>query len=128
MNLLLDTHLLLWGAFDQKRVPSEARGLILDQANTPWFSVASLWEVAIKRALNRPDFRTEAAMLRAGLLANGYAELPVEGRHVMSLAGLPALHGDPFDRMLLAQALSEGLVLLTTDRRLEAYGGPVRLV
>jgi PIN domain nuclease of toxin-antitoxin system len=128
VNLLLDTHLLLWGAFEQKRVPSEARELILDAANSLWFSDASLWEVAIKKALSRPEFRAEASVLRAGLLANGYVELAVEGRHVLSLATLPLLHGDPFDRMLVAQAMAEGMVLLTSDRAVAAYGGSVRLV
>ena len=128
MNLLLDTHLLLWAASGDEPMPAAAGRAINDPDNVLWFSVASLWEVAIKRALNRPDFRTEASVLRAGLLANGYAELPVEGRHVLSLAMLPALHGDPFDRMLLAQAIADGHVLVTADRRLAAYGGPVRPV
>lgn len=127
MNLLLDTHLLLWAASGEP-MPPEADQAINDPDNVLWFSVVSLWEVAIKRALDRPDFRTEASVLRSGLLANGYAELPVEGRHVLALAILPALHGDPFDRMLLAQARSDGLVLLTTDRRLADYGEPVRRV
>ena len=102
--------------------------LIRDPANTLWFSAASIWEVAIKRALDRPDFRTEPGVLRGGLLANGYRELPIEGRHCLLLAALPRLHGDPFDRMLLAQAQSEGMLLITADRALAAYDGPVRLV
>ncbi|MEM1345930.1 MAG: type II toxin-antitoxin system VapC family toxin, partial [Pseudomonadota bacterium] len=82
----------------------------------------------IKRALDRPDFRTEPSVLRAGLLANGYCELAVEGRHCLGLTSLPRHHGDPFDRMLLVQAAAEGLLLVTADRRLGAYDGPVRLV
>ena len=124
MNLLLDTHYLLWAAADA--VPSSAaEAMIRDPDNTLWFSVASLWEVAIKRALDRPDFRTEAGPLRAGLLASGYRELAVEGRHILGLSTLPRLHRDPFDRLLVAQAAAEGMRLLTADARLAGYGGPV---
>ncbi len=88
--------------------------------------MASLWEVAIKCALNRPDFRAEPGPLRAGLLANGYNELAVEGRHLLSLTTLPLLHTDPFDRVLLAQAMTEGMILLTSDRALAQYDGPIQ--
>jgi PIN domain nuclease of toxin-antitoxin system len=127
MNLLLDTHILLWAAFDQKKIAAAARSLIADPANTLWFSVASLWEVAIKRGFDRPSFKVDAGVLRAGLLSSGYSELAVEGRHVLGLSVLPRHHGDPFDRILIAQAASEGMRLLTADRMLEAYGGPVLL-
>jgi PIN domain nuclease of toxin-antitoxin system len=125
VNLLLDTHYLLWTAAREDLLPPRARALIEDQANRLWFSVASLWEVAIKRSLDRPDFRTDAGPLRAGLLAAGYEELPVEGRHVLVLSTLPLLHRDPFDRLLVAQATAEGMPLLTADIRLAAYGGPI---
>lgn len=128
MNLLLDTHLLLWAAARDEQMTPMADALIKDPANRLVFSVASLWEVAIKRALNRPDFRTDPGVLRAGLLANGYEELAIEGRHTLALAALPPLHGDPFDRMLLAQAMAEGMVLLTADRQVAAYGGPARRI
>lgn len=128
MNLLLDTHILLWAAFDQRKIGAAARSLIANPANTLWFSVASLWEVAIKRGLDRPSFQIEVGVLRAGLLSSGYSELPVEGRHVLGLSVLPRHHGDPFDRILVAQAAAEGMRLLTADRALEAYGGPVMLV
>ncbi|MFK7942606.1 MAG: type II toxin-antitoxin system VapC family toxin [Paracoccaceae bacterium] len=128
MNLLIDTHLLLWSAFEPGRLGPKARGLLEDPDNTLWFSAASIWEVAIKRSQDRADFRVEPSVLRAGLLANGYSELPIDGRHCLSLVSLPRLHGDPFDRLLLAQAISEGLVLLTSDKRLASYQGPVELV
>ena len=99
MNLLLDTHLLLWAAFRPDRLSRDAKAMIADQANDLWFSAASIWEVAIKRALDRPDFRVDPGVLRAGLLANDYAELPIAGRHCLGLSGLPALHADPFDRI-----------------------------
>jgi PIN domain nuclease of toxin-antitoxin system len=128
MNLLLDTHILLWAALDQNKITTAARSLIVDPANTLWFSVASLWEVAIKRGLDRPSFLVDAGVLRTGLLSSGYCELAVEGRHVLGLSVLPRHHGDPFDRILIAQAAAEGMRLLTADRALEAYGGPVTLV
>lgn len=128
MNLLLDTHLLLWSAFDQKRLGETAHALIEDSSNVLWFSAASIWEVAIKRGLNRPDFHVEPSVLRAGLLANGYRELAIDGRHALSVSTLPAVHSDPFDRLLLAQAICEGLLLITSDRKLGAYDGPVRIV
>lgn len=128
MNLLLDTHVLLWAAAGADRLPPRALALIDDPANRLWFSAASLWEVAIKRALDRPDFRTDAGVLRAGLLSAGYEELPVEGRHVLVLSALPARHRDPFDRLLLAQATAEGMRLLTADSRLAGYGGAVLAV
>ena len=128
MNLLLDTHLLLWAAFRPDRLSRDAATMILDPANSLWFSAASIWEVAIKRALDRPDFRVDPGVLRSGLLANDYAELPVSGRHCLGLSGLPAIHGDPFDRILIAQALAEGMMLLTADARVKAYPGPIRAV
>lgn len=128
MNLLLDTHLLLWSAGHDDLMSPAADALVKDVGNTLWFSSASIWEVAIKRALNRPDFKTEPSVLRVGLLANGYQELVIDGRHALTVSTLPALHGDPFDRMLLAQAICEGLLLVTADRKLGAYDGPVQVV
>lgn len=125
MNLLLDTHILLWSASNDRMMSEAADALIRDPGNRLWFSAASIWEVAIKRALDRPDFRTDPGVLRAGLLANGYEELAIEGRHILSLATLPSLHGDPFDRILIAQAMAEGMRLVTVDARVAAYGGPV---
>lgn len=125
MNLLLDTHYLLWAAARDAVPSAQADALIKDPANSLWFSVASLWEVAIKRGLDRPDFWTDPGTFRAGLLSSGYQELAVEGRHVLGLSILPPIHRDPFDRILLAQATAEGMRLLTADARLASYGGPV---
>ncbi len=128
MNFLLDTHLLLWTAGAPDRLSGEARELIADPANTLFFSTASLWEIAIKQGLGRDDFRVDARRLWRLLLANGYRELAVAGEHAVLVVNLPAIHKDPFDRMLLAQAATEGLVLLTADEMLMRYGGPVRRV
>lgn len=126
MRLLLDTQLLIWSGREPWRLSAEAREVIL-AAETRVFSVASIWEVAIKQALRKPDFDVDPAALRNGLLTRDYVELTIEGRHASSLPELPSIHGDPFDRMLVAQARVEGLTLLTADRTLAAYGAPVRL-
>ena len=126
MKLLLDTHLLLWAASGSEKLPAEARDLILEPAAEPVASAASLWEVAIKAGLGRADFRVDPHLLRRGLLDNGYAELPVSGAHAVEAGLLPPLHRDPFDRMLIAQARVEGILLLTADSMLARYPGPIR--
>lgn len=128
MNLLLDTQLLIWSAVRDAKLSRRARELIEDTENHLWFSAASIWEAAIKSALGRPDFRYEVGSLRAGLLANGYEELPVEGRHAIAYRDIPALHRDPFDRLLVAQASCEGMILLTADQFLGRYGSYVMTV
>lgn len=127
MKLLLDTNLLLWAAGQPDRLPREARLLIEAAENELFFSAASLWEIVIKRGLGREDFRVDARLLRRGLLDNGYSELPVGSEHVVAIEGLPPIHKDPFDRILLAQAQVEGITLLTADPTLARYPGPVRL-
>ena len=128
MKLLLDTQLLLWAAGQPERLSKAARKLLEDPANELLFSAASLWEVAIKSTLGRDDFHVEPRLLRRSLLDNGYTELPVTSQHAVSIDSLPALHRDPFDRMLLAQALTEGITLLTHDAQLSRYPGPVKKV
>ena len=128
MKFLLDTHLLLWAAGEPKRLPASARRLIKDLDNQPLFSAASLWEIAIKSGLGRKDFRADARLLRRGLLDNGYSELPITSDHVVATETLPAIHKDPFDRVLVAQAIVEGVTLLTGDPIVAQYPGPVRRV
>ena len=128
MKLLLDTHLLLWAAGDPDRLSDEARALINAPDSALFFSVASLWEIAIKRGLSREDFRVEPRVLRRGLLDNGYNELAIASEHAVSIDVLPNLHKDPFDRLLVAQAMVEGVTLLTSDDKVFAYGGPIRKV
>lgn len=128
MKLLLDTHLLLWAAGQPDRLSAEARKFIDDPGNELLFSAASILEVIIKRGLGRDDFKVDARVLRRGLLDNGYSELPVVSDHVVAIDGLPAIHKDPFDRILVAQATVEGITLLTTDSLVGKYPGPVRMV
>ncbi|MCS6997312.1 MAG: type II toxin-antitoxin system VapC family toxin [Casimicrobiaceae bacterium] len=128
MRVLLDTHILLWAAAGSRRLPDGARALIENPANTLVFSAASLWEVAIKARLGRPDFRCDPRLLRRGLIDNGYEELPVTSLHAAATADLPDLHRDPFDRLLIAQSRTEGILLVTADVRLGEYGSVVRVV
>lgn len=128
MKLLLDTHLLLWAAGDPEALSEAARSLIEDPQNALLFSAASVWEVAIKKGLGRSDFRVDPRLLRRGLIDNGYAELAITSEHAVSVDSLPALHKDPFDRLLVAQATTEGILLLTSDSVVARYPGPVRLV
>lgn len=128
MKLLLDTHLLLWAVGRIGKLPSAARKLISNSRNELYFSVASVWEIAIKYAMNRAQFRTDPNLVRRAWLDNGYSELPILPEHVLATANLPLLHHDPFDRLLVAQATVEGVVFLTSDETLERYAGPVRIV
>lgn len=128
MKLLLDTHLLLWAAAGSPRLSAAAHEWIDAAENELHFSAASLWEIAIKQGLGREDFQVDVRVLRRGLLDNGYRELPVGSDHAVAVTGLPAIHKDPFDRLLVAQATVEGMTLLTADERVAAYPGPVRRV
>lgn len=128
MNLLLDTHLLLWAASEPERLSAKARALLLDPANQLMFSVASLWEVTIKNSLDRPDFKVDSRRLWRMLLVSGYRELPVTSEHTVAVNDLPQLHKDPFDRILVAQARVESLLLLTVDKAVAKYGEGVRRV
>jgi PIN domain nuclease of toxin-antitoxin system len=128
MKLLLDTQVLLWAAGEPKRLSAAARKLLLDPRHELLFSAASLWEIAIKSTLGREDFQVEPRLLRRGLLDNGYVEVPITSQHAVSIDLLPPLHRDPFDRLLLAQALTEGLTLVTADAQLARYPGPLSQV
>lgn len=128
MRLLLDTHVLLWVLTDDPRLTSEIRSLILSDDTDLFFSAASIWEISIKSALKRADFPYDPSIVRKALLDNGYAELPITGEHSVFVGSLPALHADPFDRMLIAQAHGEGMLLLTHDSKIEGYPGPIRRI
>lgn len=125
MKFLIDTHLLLWAAHAPELLPAGAALRLGDKANTLYFSAASLWEISIKSGLGRDDFEADPRVLYRGLLDNGYVELPVTGSHALVLLTLPALHKDPFDRILVAQAIAEGITLLTADRIVARYPGPI---
>ena len=109
-----------------ERLPDEARGLIENPETEPFFSVVSLWEVAVKNGLGRAGFNVDPRLLRRGLLENDYTELDVTGAHAVAVDLLPPIHKDPFDRLLVAQASIEELTLLTADKTVARYPGPIR--
>ena len=127
-HLLLDTHLLLWTAAGDARLPEGITRRLNDERTQPLFSAASIWEVVIKSSLGRSDFKVDASVLRRGLVDNGYKELPITSAHTLAVAQLPDHHRDPFDRILAAQANEEGIELLTADRILATYPGPITIV
>lgn len=128
MKLLLDTHVLLWAAGEPDRLPDSAQSLLLDESNDLFFSSTNIWEIVIKRGLGRDDFRVDPARLRRLLVVNGYGEIAVTSDHALAVEHLPPLHRDPFDRMLLAQARTEGMQLVTVNATLEKYGEGILLV
>lgn len=128
MKYLLDTHLVLWVPILDHRLSSTARGLIEDPNNDFLFSVASIWEISIKRGLARGDFRFDPRAIRRELLENGYVELPIVSSHAFGIEALPHIHKDPFDRILIAQATVEGITLLTADAVIAQYPGPIQKV
>jgi PIN domain nuclease of toxin-antitoxin system len=122
VNLLLDTHVLLWWLADNESLKIDARAAIGDPANTIYVSAASAWEISIKKALGKleaPDDLLEA------LIANHFQSLPMTILHAISAGQLPRHHDDPFDRMLIAQAHAEQLTLLTHDAMFRPYGIPI---
>ena len=125
MKLLLDTHILLWAAGQPDRLSDPTRIMLLDPRNALFFSAASIWEVVIKRGIGRDDFKVDPHRLRKMLIVNGYTELSVTAEHVLRVDTLPMLHKDPFDRLLVAQARSEAMRLLTVDSAIIQYGEAV---
>ena len=125
MRLLLDTHVFLWSVTGSWRLTRAVRTQIKD-AEATFVSAASIWEIAIKSRLRKID--GDPAALAAAIGASGFRELPVSALHAATVATLPLHHHDPFDRLLLAQAFSEPLRLLTADAALLAYGGSVELI
>jgi PIN domain nuclease of toxin-antitoxin system len=128
VKLLLDTHLLLWSAGYPEKLSKKAAEWIDAKENELFFSSANIWEVVIKRALGREDFKVDPRVLRRGLFDNGYSELPIASEHVVAIENLPLIHKDPFDRVLIAQAQVEGITLLTVDPKIAEYSGPITLV
>jgi len=125
---LLDTRLVLWAAFEPGRLSAKATKTLSSREVPLLFSLASLWEVAIKTSLCRPDFSVDPKRLHSALLAEGFVELTIKASHLARVATLPWVHRDPFDRLLVAQAMEEGLTLLTADATLKRYGRFVKLV
>ena len=128
MRILLDTHIMLWALSGSPKLPKPARELIVDGTNDICFSAANVWEVAIKHALARNTMPVSGSQFTSFALEAGYSELPITCAHAVAVEKLAHHHADPFDRILVAQAITEPLRLLTHDRKLSAYGDAVILV
>jgi len=128
MIFLLDTQIALWALFDDPHLSGEARAILSNRENTLQFSVCTIWEIAIKRALRKPDFQHDPREIRRFLIRHGCAELTIQSEHVIEVDTLPPIHKDPFDRLLIAQATVEGVTLLTADAEIAQYPGPIRKV
>lgn len=123
MRLLLDTHAFLWWVADDPRLPERARSVIAAGDNEIFFSAASAWEIAIKSGLDRVEVPEPLAeFINGQLYANAFEALPIHLRHASAVAALPDVHKDPFDRMLVAQAIQEDLTLVTGDGQIAGYG------
>jgi PIN domain nuclease of toxin-antitoxin system len=127
MKILLDTHLILWAVSAPQKLSQEATRLIANEENELFFSPANLWEIAIKSSLNK-EFFVDTRILRRNLLDNAYLELPIMSVHTVFIQGLPPIHKDPFDRILIAQATVEGITLLTADSIVAQYPGAIHEV
>lgn len=125
MRLLLDTHVALWALMDDPRLGATARGLIEDRENRVFVSAASLWEIAIKHGSGRGALPFSAEQALRHFTEAGYEFLDMRPSHAVVTGTLPPIHGDPFDRMLVAQALTEPMRLLTHDRVLAGYSDTV---
>jgi PIN domain nuclease of toxin-antitoxin system len=124
MRLLLDTHIALWAVAEPDRLSSRARELLTDRSNRLSFSLVSLWEIAIKRALSRAPLgrmRLSSEQALGAFIAAGLQPLPIETAHILAVEQLPPIHADPFDRLIAAQAIVEDMQLVTHDAELAAY-------
>lgn len=128
MNVLLDTHIALWAITDSPRLPKQAFELISNPKNTIWVSVATIWEIAIKFALGRGDMPVSCQDALHYFQQSGYKILAIEAEHVIAAGALPIHHQDPFDRVLIGQALTEPMRLMTHDRLVAKYSNTIILV
>lgn len=128
MNVLLDTHVALWAIADSPKLSAAARELILAETSTIYVSVASVWEIGIKFALQRGDMPVSGKAALQYFRQAGYRVLPIEAEHTIAVEALPPHHQDPFDRLLVAQALTEPLRLITHDRQVAKYSDTIVLV
>ena len=126
MRLLLDTHAFLWAISDEPRLGPRSRALIISEAASVLVSHVSLWEIAIKHALARSDMPLSAAMAIPWAEECGFQLLPLDLPHLLTLEQLPLHHRDPFDRLLVAQAISESLLLVSADAAFQTYGCPLQ--
>lgn len=125
MNLLLDTHIALWAITDSQKLPQQARDLIQSPKTTVWVSAANVWEIAIKYSLGRGEMPVSSKDAVRYFQESGYRFLPIEVEHTIAVEDLPAHHQDPFDRILVAQALVEPMRLITHDPMVALYSDTI---
>jgi PIN domain nuclease of toxin-antitoxin system len=125
LNLLLDTHVALWAIADSPKLPLKARELIASPRTNVWISTASIWEIAIKYSLGRGDMPISGQTALRYFSESGYRQLPIEAEHAVAIEDLPAHHSDPFDRILVAQALVEPMRLMTHDATVALYSDTI---
>ncbi len=123
MKFLLDTHIVIWLAREPQKLSSKVVQILENKNNDVYFSTINLWEIAIKTSLQRDDFYFDVVKLRAELLAHDFKELVISGNYAPYIAQLPFHHKDPFDRMLIAQAMANNLCLITQDNKIRQYQG-----
>ena len=122
MNILLDTHAFLWAVTDDPRLTAAARAVFAESSNSLFLSVVSMWEIVLKARAGKLQLKGSAARFFADQLArNSLSALDVRPQHVLRVAELPRLHRDPFDRLLVAQAQVENMLLLTADTQIRRY-------
>ena len=124
MRILLDTHIALWAVVGSKRLPPRAKELIL-AADEVFVSAASLWEIAVKHGLGKGDMPISSAQALQAFADAGYTRLDIRPEHALAVELLPPIHNDPFDRMLVAQALAEPLTLVTRDALVASYSDAI---
>ena len=125
MRILLDTHVALWAITDDPRLPETARSMIGDRSNQVYVSAASIWEITIKHAVKRDDMPVSGTRALAFFHSAGYELLDITARHAASVEALPSLHTDPFDRLIVAQAIAEPLRLMTRDAMVARYSDTI---
>jgi PIN domain nuclease of toxin-antitoxin system len=126
VNYLLDTHVLIWTLVDPDKVPESMQRTVQDAASRVWFSAASIWEIAIKHSLGKRDFAVEPETIWKAARATRFEELAVTAEQAIGVDALPWVHKDPFDRLLVAQARTSGMKLLSLDPEVNAYFSSAR--
>lgn len=122
MKILIDSHIFIWyGYGDLNKMPKRYLGILEDSDNDIYFSLVTLWELMIKYLLGKPDFNIDSQKIRLGLIKDGFNEMPILNQHIKALQGIPSVHKDPFDRLLIAQAKSENCQFLTVDEKILQY-------
>ncbi len=125
MKYLLDTHILLWALLEPEKLSQKTKKIFLSKEHELLFSPVSIWEIVIKSHLGRDDFKVDAHLILRALLDNGYEELSITSMHTAFISNLPNIHKDPFDRLLIAQSMLEGIMLITADPIIKQYEAPI---